>query len=286
MASDAHAHPFDLAALHPGAETERRALGLSCAASAWNEAEFNFQEGLSRAAAAEGAAPMILCFGAHPQLALADPEAAFRAAALLPALAAEGRIAAVGEIGFDYFDAAYRGTEAVQRRLFEEQLAAARRFGLPAVLHLRHAMHEAFAYAKELAALPAVVFHSYSGTLREARDIVGRGVDAFFSFGTPIRLNHKRAMEACAGIDADRMLFETDAPYQKPRGKEYSTWSDLAETISAAAKLRAAAGTPHAAEEELERAGDENFARAYGVLTSASTESPTLRNFGAMTTRQ
>lgn len=265
MASDAHAHPFDLAALHPGAEAERRKLAIACAASAWNEAELRFHQGLASAAAADGAAPLVLCFGAHPQLPRSDGKAALLAAELLDELAATRRIAAVGEIGFDYFDESWRATEAAQRALFEAQLETARRFGLPCVLHLRRAMHEAFAYAKELSALPAVIFHSYSGTLREARDIVKRGVNAFFSFGAPIARNHKRAMEACAGVEAERLLFETDAPYQKPRGRAYSTWADLADIIRAAAALRSAAGMSPEEPRELEAASDDNFRRAYGL---------------------
>ncbi len=265
MASDAHAHPYDLSKLDPGAESLRRALGVSCAASAWHEAEFVFQEDLAARSAADGAAPMLPCFGAHPQLALEGPDAAEEAVRLLPLLASEGRVRAVGEIGFDYFDGAYRGTSELQRSLFVSQLAVAKEFALPCVLHLRRAMHEAFAYSRGLAALPAVVFHSYSGTLREARDILKRGVNAFFSFGATIYLNHKTAMEACAGVPADRLLVETDAPYQKPRGAAYSTWSDLRRVIAAAAELRAAAGSPCAELGELERTTDDNFRRAYGL---------------------
>ncbi|GAB1481295.1 hypothetical protein MASR2M78_01100 [Treponema sp.] len=42
MASDAHAHPYDLMNLEVDAEQERCALGIACAASAWNMDEFLF----------------------------------------------------------------------------------------------------------------------------------------------------------------------------------------------------------------------------------------------------
>ena len=66
-------------------------------------------------------------------------------------------------------------------------------------------------------------------------------------------------------MPADRLLVETDAPYQKPRGAAYSTWSDLRRVIAAAAELRAAAGSPCAELGELERTTDDNFRRAYGL---------------------
>ena len=125
---------------------------------------------------------------------------------------------------------------ADQEILFREQIAVAREYGLPCVLHLRRAMHKAFEYSKELAALPAVVFHSYSGTAQESRSLVKRGVNAFFSFGTTVALNHKRAMEACVQVPADRLLIETDAPYQALRGKERSSWRDLLIVAAAVAR--------------------------------------------------
>jgi TatD DNase family protein len=270
VASDAHAHPFDLAERQPNAETERRALAVACAASAWNEAEFIFQEKLSRRAAADGTAPMALCFGAHPQLLRENPESADRAASFLSELAASRRIQAVGEIGFDLYDDGYRATETGQEAVFCGQLAVAREYGLPCVLHVRRAMHKAFAYSRELAALPAVVFHSYQGTVREAESLLKRGVNAYFSFGTPVLLNHKRAMEACASLPSDRILSETDAPYQPLRGRAHSSWGDLAAVLAAVASLRSAAGSPCATAAEVEAACDQNFQAAYGLSFGTS----------------
>lgn len=264
MPSDAHAHPYDLSGLYPDSERERRELGVACAASSWNEAEFLFQERLAAEARSAGAPEIALCFGAHPQLLLQDKAAADSAVSFLRRLAAEGRIRAVGEIGFDFFDADYRETAAEQERVFVEQLAVARRYGLPCVLHLRRAMHKAFEYSRELAALPAVVLHSYSGTAREAESLVKRGVKAYFSFGTPVFLNHKRAMEACAAVPSASLLVETDAPYQPPRGKTISTWRDLSSVVSAVSSLRAAAGTDCSAPEAVAAACDRNFNKAFG----------------------
>ena len=274
MASDAHAHPYDLARLESDAETERRLLGIACAASAWHEEEFLFNERLAAAAVSDGAPPVVLCFGVHPQLPAAKgetdgPNATAASLAFLRSLVAANRLAAIGEAGFDLFhgpgEDGFRETEPLQDDLFRAQLDLAMGARLPMVLHLRRAMHKVFAYDRELSALPAVIFHSYSGTLREAEALLQHGVNAYFSFGTVICLNHKRAMEACAVLPAERLLLETDAPYQPLRGAGLSSWRDISSVIAAAARLRAASGLPKADPEELEATVDQNFRRAYGI---------------------
>ena len=262
MASDAHAHPFDLSALFPGAEQERKALGIHCAASAWNEEQFLFHEALSRDS---GPAKMVLCFGVHPQLPRGnpDPENIKRLEMFLEKTAGEKRLAAVGETGFDFFDEDYRATREVQERIFRYHLSVARESGLPLVLHIRKAMDRVFYYAKDLAKLPAVIFHSYSGTFREAGDLLKRRVNAYYSFGTPIVLNHKKAMEAAALLDPERLLTETDAPYQTLRNNEFSSWKDIHNIIEAMAKLRKERGSKINTFEEVEHRTDANFRKAF-----------------------
>jgi len=72
-------------------------------------------------------------------------------------------------------------------------------------------------------------------------------------------------MTVCAKLPPDRLLFETDAPYQKLRGRPYSVPEDLYTIIEAAAQLRREVASPVAEKEELERVSDENFRRAYGI---------------------
>ncbi|MDR2743075.1 MAG: TatD family hydrolase [Treponema sp.] len=274
MASDAHAHPWDLLERFPGAEKERRRLGVACAASAWNLRDFERHEELARQAHAGGAAPLALCFAVHPQLpsVLADrtvlagqeeeagQKGVWDHAADLEKLAAAGRIQAAGETGFDLFNQEYRRTEALQEELFHAHLEIAEKYGLPVVLHIRRAMHKVFAHAGALKKLPAVVFHSYSGTAAEGDALLKRGVNAMFSFGAAILLNHKTAMEACACLPGDRLLLETDAPYQPLRGAFFSRWADLPAILTGAAGLRSED------KEELEAAVDENWKRVFGIF--------------------
>jgi TatD DNase family protein len=266
MLTDAHCHPWDLLACYPQGEEERQRLGVLCAASAWRREEFSYNEALS---AGPG---RVLCFGVHPQLPAHEgrgglegsPVSARDSLAFLQTLAREGRIHAVGEAGFDLYTQPYRDTEARQDEIFAAQMEIALDHGLPLVLHVRRAMHKVFFHSRSLKRLPSVVFHSYPGTLREGLDLLNRGINAYFSFGAPILLNHKTAMDACARLPPERLLLETDAPYQPLRGRPFSSWGDLPQILRAAADLRREAGSLPPSLEELEALGQANFRRAYG----------------------
>ncbi|MDR2073372.1 MAG: TatD family hydrolase [Spirochaetaceae bacterium] len=272
MAADAHAHPGDLLALFPGAEDERRRLAVPCAASAWNEGEFTLHRELAAAAKRDAAAPYRLCFAVHPQLPRGKTgsrnagEAGFlRPLELLAEFAAAGSLAAVGETGFDLYDEAFRKTEKIQEELFAAHLEIARACKLPVVLHVRRAMHKIFLHAGSLKELPAVVFHSWPGSPDEGFSLLRRGIPAFFSFGAALMRNHKRMIQSCAVFPLERILFETDAPWQPPRGRAFSSWADLPGILRAAAEIRKEAGVPGGEVTELEEATDKNFYSVFGV---------------------
>jgi TatD DNase family protein len=237
-----------------------------CAASSTTEAEFLRHEELSRRALAEGAAPILPCFAVHPQMPGAgdDPERFTLLLELLEKLAAGRRLAAVGEAGFDLYGPEFRAAEKPQDYIFSAQLEIARRHELPLVIHARRAMRKIFARAGELKRIPAVIFHSWSGTQGEGEALLRRGINVYFSFGTTILLNHKEARRCCASFPPDRLLAETDAPYQPLRGREFSRWADLPRILRGMTELRQGGGiVEDAAVKELEKTVDENFHRAF-----------------------
>jgi TatD DNase family protein len=266
MASDVHAHPLDLLNLAGEAETERRSLSIACAASSCTKDEFLFIEKAAAEAKKDQAAPLFPCFAIHPQfpafILKENPScssADFKESLdLLSMLAAEGRISAVGECGFDLYSPAYKETETIQDELFPAQLEIATQYNLPLILHIRRAMHKIFPYSKILKKLPAVIFHSWPGSPDEAFSLLRKGINAYFSFGTTLLLNHKNAIQSFASIPSMNLLLETDAPYQPMRGKLYSSWADIPAILEAAAKIRKEA---NAASEtaELEQIIDRNF---------------------------
>jgi TatD DNase family protein len=103
-----------------------------------------------------------------------------------------------------------------------------------------------------------VIFHSWPGTAGEGEALLRRGLNVFFSFGTTVLRNHREAIRCCAAFPADRILSETDAPFQPLRGRACSTWADLPAILGAMAELRGGA-----APAELEPVIEKNFRRAF-----------------------
>jgi TatD DNase family protein len=290
MLTDAHCHPFDLNKVFPGAEEERRRLGVLCAASASDREEFEYNEALSQKAKSEGAALLLPCFAVPPPLpafflkasenhygarepCVSPCEVIRTNIALLEELAEQGRLAAVGETGFDLYNENFRKTEKIQEELFALHLETALAFDLPLVLHIRRAMHKVFALDKLLRKCRAVIFHSWPGTLGEGESLLKRGINAYFSFGTTIMLNHRETMRCCAAFPAQRLLLETDAPYQPLRAlrtpravsqaQAYSSWEDMPLILRTAAELRREAGAAGSQAAELEEIVEENFRTAF-----------------------
>ncbi|MDR0313184.1 MAG: TatD family hydrolase [Treponema sp.] len=274
MLCDAHCHPYDLLSHLSKNELEAGMSEIAFAASSWNLEQFEYHESLARKAASQdiegqSRAPVVLCFAVHPQ---------FPASSLLPGvsqgrndghyidnvllpllenLAAEKRLHAIGEAGFDLFNAEFRNTEKTQDKIFCHHLEVALKYELPMVLHVRKAMHKIFPHAKKLKKLPSVIFHNWSGTVGEGESLLRQGVNAFFSFGAAIVNNHKQAQRCCAALPLDRILVETDAPYLPPWGKPFSSWADLPLIYKVASDLRDGA--------ELEAVVEGNFFRAFGM---------------------
>jgi TatD DNase family protein len=177
---------------------------------------------------------------------------------ILNNLARDGKLSAIGECGFDLYSETYKETELMQDVIFAAHLETALTYGLPLVLHVRQAMHKIFTFTKELAKCKAVVFHTWPGSFEEANSLMQRGVNAYFSFGNVIMLNHKKSIKCCALLPENRLLTETDAPYAPQRGENYSSWKDLPLILETAARLRSEAGNKISAA-DLETHVEANF---------------------------
>ncbi|MCE1197255.1 TatD family hydrolase [bacterium] len=216
MYSDAHLHLVDLEARDPDFAAKIPGPDWRGAAAAHDVAEFERSEALRK-----GLPPTLAGFGIHPQGLRWDT------ADYLGALAAGGRIAFIGEAGFDFFGdrpERVRNDENLraQRGAFEFQLALAERRGLPLLVHARKATDILQGYAPRLRKLPSVIFHGWPGRLVDAESFLRKGVEAYFSLGPPLRRGGAHAIECCAALPADRLLAETDAPWQPPRGQAWT----------------------------------------------------------------
>ena len=219
---DSHAHYFDSRYEREteGADVVLQEIFSDCIGTIINVATNmeNVDRCLKQAARYER---MYSAVGIHPedaqQLGL-DPERELAALEKLLAEREKHKIVALGEIGFDYH---YEPVNYdLQKIFFEKQMQLAEKYDLPVIIHDREAHGDCF---EMICRFPNVrgVFHSYSGSLEMARELIRRGWYISFS-GVVTFKNAERVRHVAAGIAPDRLLAETDAPYLAPhpnRGK-------------------------------------------------------------------
>lgn len=143
---------------------------------------------------------------------------------------------AVGEIGLDFYGEHY-DAEA-QREYFRQQLALAREFELPVVLHARGALDEVTATVRRLGGLRGVV-HSFAGSQQQAEQLWKLGLH--IGIGGPVTYERaQRLRRIVAGMPIEYLLLESDAPDQplsNHRG-ERNEPARVAEVLQCVAALR------------------------------------------------
>ena len=158
--------------------------------------------------------------GIHPHDAAGWTD---RTLASLRQMAGHPKVAAIGEIGLDYYRD--RSPRPLQMRAFLAQLDLAAEMGLPVVLHSREALEDMWPVVTSwqarlqtagaaLAEQPGVL-HSFDGDLETGR----RAVQVGFYIGISGPVTFKNALlrhQVAAGLPLDRLLLETDAPYLTP----------------------------------------------------------------------
>jgi len=146
-------------------------------------------------------------------------------------LAAQPKVIAIGETGLDYFRLNGRSIADMQwqRDRFRAHIRAARRTGLPLVIHTRSASDDTLAVLKEEGAGTegsgiGGVFHCFTETMDVARAALDLGFHISFSGIVSFR-NAADLREVARFVPLDRCLIETDSPYLAPvpyRGKTNS----------------------------------------------------------------
>lgn len=142
----------------------------------------------------------------------------------LVALAARGRVVAIGETGLDYYRLGDRTVDDMewQRERLRVHVRAARRAALPLVVHTRSASADTLRILREEGA-DAVggVFHCFTETREVARAALELGFHISFSGIITFR-NAADLREVAREVPLERCLIETDSPYLAPmphRGK-------------------------------------------------------------------
>ena len=136
----------------------------------------------------------------------------------LVALSDHPKVVGIGESGLDYhYDHSPR---EIQRSAFRTHVRAARRTGLPLIVHTREAEADTVAILTEEAAATAPnpltgVIHCFSGTSWLAERSIALGMHISFSGILTFRRSDDIRQTARA-LPLDRVLVETDAPYLAP----------------------------------------------------------------------
>ena len=166
----------------------------------------------SRAAAAlaERYGHVYAAAGIHPENCAGFQDADLAA---LRQLLAQPKVAAIGEIGLDYYWAENPPRD-FQQMVFRKQLALAEELDLPVIVHDREAHGDSLSIIREFPAVTGV-FHCFSGSPEMAEELLKQGW--YLGFDGPITYkNARRAPEVAAITPLERMVVETDAPYLSP----------------------------------------------------------------------
>jgi len=169
-------------------------------------------------AIAEAHAPVFYAAGTHPMNAATEPMAPLED---LLRIAAHPKCVGIGETGLDYHYTAE--TADVQKTSLAVHIEAARRSGLPLIIHARAADDD---MADILAAEHAngafgCVMHCFSSGAALARSALDLGFYLSMSGIVTFRKSQE-LRDIFAAAPLDRVLVETDSPYLAPvphRGK-------------------------------------------------------------------
>lgn len=156
----------------------------------------------------------------------------------------------IGEIGLDYYS--HPHTKEYQKQFFIEQLKLAAELDLPVDIHSRKASADTLEILKQYPAKG--IMHSWSGSKEMAAVYTKLG--CYISFGASVLFpNAKRPAEVIASVPLEKLLIETDAPYQSPVKDHRHEPEDVLRIYQAVAKIR------QISMEELEAAVESNFDR-------------------------
>jgi TatD DNase family protein len=141
----------------------------------------------------------------------------------LSKLAEHPKVAAIGEIGLDYYRD--KTPPDQQRKALQAQLELAAALGKPVVIHNRQAFTDLWPLLKDwqaglehagnpLSQAPGVL-HSFEGDLDTALEVVKRHF--YIGIGGPVTFRKAiDRQEMAKGIALEHLLIETDAPFLTP----------------------------------------------------------------------
>ncbi len=223
--TDAHIHITQIPNWEPILENEKPSPVCACAHS---PQEWHNLANLAR----DTQTKILVSCGIHPQ----NPNTDF--IEKLETYLKTEKCDCIGEAGFDLFTKEYAQNLKSQIEVWNAQLEFCLTYNLPLIIHCRHALDKIFADSKKLSKISAVIFHSFPGSPLEARSLLNRNINAFFSLGKPLLNQNKRAIRCASELPIEVLLAETDAPYQTLKGEKATPASDIIKVYKKIAELR------------------------------------------------
>lgn len=149
-------------------------------------------------------------------------------------LAKKPKVAAIGEIGLDYYW--NKENKEEQKLAFCKQIELANELNLPIVIHTREAIYDTLEILKsDITPIKKGIFHCCPLNLDLIRE--GLKLGFYISFAGPITFkNAKNAEEAIKLVPLNRILIETDSPYLAPEPKR-GTRNDSSNVFYIAEKI-------------------------------------------------
>lgn len=167
------------------------------------------------------------------------------------------RVVAVGEVGLDYYrlwadtPEEERKVKQDQKELFAKQIALAKRYEKPVVIHCRDAYEDLLKIVQETQDVPMMI-HTFLGDAEMAKKFLDLGL--FLSFSGIVTFEDEEpVLEAVRATPLDRLMIETDSPHLAPvpyRGKR----NEPIYVEETAKKIAALKGI--SVEEVIERTGE------------------------------
>jgi TatD DNase family protein len=166
------------------------------------------------------------------------------------------RLAAIGEVGLDYWVVTEAPDREVQREILKGFIELSKELNLPLNIHSRSAGRHAIALLLENNAA-RVQMHAFDGKSGAALPAVEAGY--FFSI-PPSVVRSRQKQKLVKQLPLSCLLIETDSPVLGPSPDERNEPANIIQSIKAIAVLK------DVAEEEVMAAVSENTEKLYGTL--------------------
>lgn len=182
---------------------------------------------------------LLKSFGIHPESCCRYTENEISEQLIfLEDLLKNKKINLIGECGLDFFTKELKSCKETQMLVWIKQLLLAEKYNVPVLIHSRKSIEYFFHNSKLLSKIPAVIFHSFPGTFSEAVSLLNHNINCYFSFGKQLLNNKKSAIDCVKELNSNRILLETDAPFQTLKGERKTMPQEIERVYLQAAKLR------------------------------------------------